>query len=145
MLQVRDFTFSPDDGRIDSIKFDRYGVPAVPDSLFSVYGLSVWDVLRVDSSRLLVRSSLQISKETDGLLDRATEALFALRVPLQHLEQFEFPDKAWDESRDDAMLDDKAFSRLPLRRALMIRRTISCNTRSGTGCTVPHIVHSMAR
>jgi hypothetical protein len=83
--QVKDFTFSPDDGRIDSIKFDRYGLPAVPDSLFSVYGLSVWDVLRVDSSRLLVRSSLQISKETDGLLDRATEALFALQVPPQHI------------------------------------------------------------
>ena len=79
--QVRDFTFSPDDGRIDSIKFDRFGVPALSDTLVSVCGLPVWEVLRVELTRLLVRSSPQISKETDGLLDRATKALFDIQVP----------------------------------------------------------------
>jgi len=79
-LQVRDFTFSPDDGRIDSIKFDRFGLPAVSDTLVSVCGLPVWEVLRVELTRLLIRSSPQISKETDGLLDRATRALFDMQV-----------------------------------------------------------------
>ena len=80
-LQVRDFTFSPDDGRIDSIKFDRFGLPAVSDTLVSVCGLPVWEVLRVELTRLLIRSSPQISKETDGILDRATRALFDIQVP----------------------------------------------------------------
>ena len=75
LSQVRDFTFSPDDGRIDSIKYDRFGLPALSDNLVSVSALPVWEVLRVESTRLLIRSNPQYSKETDGLLDRATRAL----------------------------------------------------------------------
>ena len=50
------------------------------DTLVSVCGLPVWEVLRVELTRLLIRSSPQISKETDGLLDRATRALFDIQV-----------------------------------------------------------------
>lgn len=79
-MQVREFTFSPDSGRIDSIKFDRFGLPALSDSVVSVFGLPAQDVLRVEFTRVLVRRSPRIVKETEGILDKATEALFALKV-----------------------------------------------------------------
>ena len=140
MTQVKDFTFSPDDGRIDSIKFDRYGLPAVPDSLFSVCGLSVWDVMRVETSRLVVQSSVQISKETDGLLDRATEALFNLQVrnytPVWIADTVNHVTLTASEARVLAFL---------LCRALNMQRTINRSCRIGSGNTGPRTVPIMAR
>ena len=49
--QVRDFSFNPDTGVLDNIKYDRFGRPLVPDSVVSVFSVSVADVTRVDFYR----------------------------------------------------------------------------------------------
>lgn len=79
-MQVREFSFSPDSGRIQRIQFDRFGLPALSDSVVSVFGLPAEDVVRVEFARLLVRRSPRVVKETEGILDKATEALFAIKV-----------------------------------------------------------------
>lgn len=50
-LQVRDFSFSPDTGLLDSIKYDRFGRPLVPPTIVSVFSVPVSDVMRVSFSR----------------------------------------------------------------------------------------------
>lgn len=83
-VQVREYTFSPNSGQIDSIKFDRFGMPALSASVVSVFAVPVGDVVRVEFARVLVRRSPRVVKETDGILDRATEALFDLKVCMFH-------------------------------------------------------------
>ena len=95
LAQVRDYTFSPDSGQISVVKFDRFGLPALSESVVSVFALPAQDVLRVEFTRVLVRSSPQISKETDGLLDRATEALFNIGVRVFSILHTGRPRRIW--------------------------------------------------
>ncbi len=36
-LQVRDFAFVPDDGRITALSYDTFGIPSIPEALLNVY------------------------------------------------------------------------------------------------------------
>lgn len=76
--KVRDFSFSPDTGLLDSIKYDRFGRPLVPPTIVSVFSVPVSDVMRVSFSRVTLANQHQAIRESDGLLDQATAALFQL-------------------------------------------------------------------
>lgn len=85
LRQVRDFSFSPDTGLLDSIKYDRFGQPSIPPSVVSVFSVPVSDVLRLSFSAVTLAAQHKPIKESDGLLDRATEALDSLPVRCQLL------------------------------------------------------------
>ena len=34
--QVRDYSFSPDSGRVDALRFDALGMPAIPEAVLTV-------------------------------------------------------------------------------------------------------------
>lgn len=83
LRQVRDFSFSPDTGQLDAIKYDRFGQPSIPSSVVSVFSVPVGDVLRLSFSSVTLSAQHRPIKESDGILDRATEALLSLPVWLQ--------------------------------------------------------------
>ena len=107
LAQIREFTFSPNSGQIDSIKFDRFGLPALSSSVVSVSALAVQDVVRVEFARVLVRKSARTVRESDGIFEKATEALFTLKVrtPLELLSHCLNTNIAWIAGDDCAGLD----------------------------------------
>lgn len=34
--QVRDYSFSPDSGRVDALRYDALGLPAIPEAVLTV-------------------------------------------------------------------------------------------------------------
>mmetsp|Transcript_24177 Transcript_24177/g.33268 ORF Transcript_24177/g.33268 Transcript_24177/m.33268 type:complete len:586 (-) Transcript_24177:13-1770(-) len=70
--RVRDFTFSPEDGRVARLIFDAFGVPLLPDSVVSCYALGVDEVLSVGPSRILVREGAEanVRQLSSSLLQR---------------------------------------------------------------------------
>lgn len=45
-MQVRDYTFSPDDGAISRVVYDDFGLSFLPVSFFDTYSLPMADVVR---------------------------------------------------------------------------------------------------
>jgi hypothetical protein len=58
-VQVRDYTFSPDTGQIDTIRYDSLGQPLVPESLMTVWEVSVEQVQSVYPQYLVLRPGAQ--------------------------------------------------------------------------------------
>lgn len=46
-LQVRDFVFSPDSGRIGALRFDALGLPSLPDAFLTCKEVGMQDVQEV--------------------------------------------------------------------------------------------------
>ena len=40
--QVRDYSFSPDSGRVDALRYDALGLPAIPEAVLTVLEVSHW-------------------------------------------------------------------------------------------------------
>jgi hypothetical protein len=79
-VQIRDFAFSPEDGRIVSIKWDALGNPATPQALISMSSCHVNEVVAVDLVRVVLRRNPRIVRESDGLLDGAVQLLAQIPV-----------------------------------------------------------------
>lgn len=69
--RVRDFVFDPDTGGIGSIKYDKLGIPSIPQQLLDCYNVGVTDIVAVGPTRIIVRAGTaqRAIKENDGILD----------------------------------------------------------------------------
>eukprot|EP00884_Botryococcus_braunii_P020002 jgi/Botrbrau1/6686/Bobra.0202s0025.1 len=57
--KVRDYSFSPDTGRIESIRYDPLGQPLVPESIMTVWEVRVEHVLTVNPQFLVLQPGAQ--------------------------------------------------------------------------------------
>jgi hypothetical protein len=57
--QVRDYSFSPDTGRIETIRYDPLGQPLVPESIMTVWEVRVEHVLTVNPRFLVLQPGAQ--------------------------------------------------------------------------------------
>ncbi|KAL4449541.1 hypothetical protein ABPG77_007185 [Micractinium sp. CCAP 211/92] len=75
--KVRDYLFSPDSGAISTIKYDKLGVPSLPQALLSCYSISWEDVKALGPTRLVVYSGTELRaiKENDGIVDEGVSLL----------------------------------------------------------------------
>lgn len=53
-VQVRDFSFSPDNGAISRIIYDDFGLDFLPVNFFDCYSISAQDVLSIGRSEVVV-------------------------------------------------------------------------------------------
>ncbi len=53
--QVRDYMFNPDNGQISTIKYDTFGIPAIPQSLVTTYNLGWQEVVQVGPTEVIVQ------------------------------------------------------------------------------------------
>ena len=77
MIQVRDFDFCPDDGRITRMVIDALGIPAVPRRLLASQGVQMQLVQRAtwSSITLYPGAEANIEKLTTGIFDSAINLL----------------------------------------------------------------------
>lgn len=54
-MQVRNFTFSPDTGRITHLSYDTFGLPSIPEALLNVYEVEMEAVLEVRSGLVVLK------------------------------------------------------------------------------------------
>ncbi|KAL0021973.1 hypothetical protein WJX77_001457 [Trebouxia sp. C0004] len=96
--KVRDFEFSPDDGRIAGLVIDALGIPALPVKLLGCSSVKIQLVQNITWSCITLSpgSEAYIQKLTSGLFDNAVNVL---RTAQQYT-AFAKPDDA-DGSRDD--------------------------------------------
>ncbi|KAL4421514.1 hypothetical protein ABPG75_010805 [Micractinium tetrahymenae] len=75
--KVRDYLFNPDTGAISTIKYDKLGVPSLPQALLSCYSISWEDVKALGPTRLVVYSGTELAaiKENDGIVDEGLALL----------------------------------------------------------------------
>ena len=77
-MQVRSFTFSPDSGKVDCLRYDALGWPAIPEKLVGVWEVGVECVEEVDGLAritLLPGAEAGLSRVYDGPLELAFVAL----------------------------------------------------------------------
>ena len=77
-LQVRSYTFSPDSGKIDCIRYDALGWPAIPEKLVGVWEVGVECIQEIDGFAritLLPGAESNLSRISDGPLELAFVAL----------------------------------------------------------------------
>ncbi|PRW60334.1 photosystem reaction center subunit H [Chlorella sorokiniana] len=74
--KVRDFVFDPDTGGIGTLKYDKLGVPSIPQQLLDCYSVSFSDIVAVGPTRVIVRAGTaqRAIKENDGILDSFSSA-----------------------------------------------------------------------
>lgn len=73
--QVRDFTFSPDSGRITHLSYDTFGLPTIPETLLNVYEVDAEAVLEVRSGLVVLKRGAEraVVLVSTGLLGYALE------------------------------------------------------------------------
>lgn len=74
-VQVRDFTFSPDSGRITHLSYDTFGVPTIPEALLNVYEVEAEAVLEVRSGLVVLKRGAEraVVLVSTGLLGYALD------------------------------------------------------------------------
>mmetsp|Transcript_12022 Transcript_12022/g.33801 ORF Transcript_12022/g.33801 Transcript_12022/m.33801 type:complete len:599 (+) Transcript_12022:581-2377(+) len=72
--KVRDFMFSPDNGRLSELVFDMFGSPSVPPSAVSTFSIGVDQVIRVEPSQITVVDGYQAQQLSRGFLDNLFES-----------------------------------------------------------------------
>lgn len=77
-MQVRDFSFSPDDGRLGTISWDQLGLPAVSDQLVSVFSCPASEVVSVDLAKVVVYADVDARQTSWGVLDKLIGGLQAI-------------------------------------------------------------------
>ena len=77
VVQVRDFLFSPDDGRISELIIDALGIPAVPERLLGCLGVRIQLVNSISFNCVSLRpgAEVYVSKISPGAFDGAVELL----------------------------------------------------------------------
>ncbi len=75
MSQVRDYSFSPDSGRVDALRYDALGLPAIPEAVLTVQEVGAEDVARCERGRLTLRpgAELRAARVSEGLLGLAID------------------------------------------------------------------------
>lgn len=73
--QVRDFTFSPDTGRITHLSYDTFGLPTIPEALLNVYEVDAEAVLEVRSGLVVLKRGAEraVILVSTGLLGYALD------------------------------------------------------------------------
>jgi len=73
--QVRDFSFSPDTGRIDALRYDALGLPAIPEAMLTVLEVGAGAVARAERGRITLRpgAELRAARVSEGLLGLAID------------------------------------------------------------------------
>ena len=83
LIQVRSYTFSPDSGKIDCIRYDALGWPAIPERLVGVWEVGVECIQEIDGLAritLLPGAEVELNRISDGPLELAFVAL-QVRAP----------------------------------------------------------------
>ena len=77
VVQVRDFEFSPDDGRIASLVIDALGIPALPVRLLGCSSVKTQLVQNITWNCITLSpgSEAYVQKLTTGLFDNAVNVL----------------------------------------------------------------------
>lgn len=75
--QVRDFLFSPDDGRISQLIIDALGIPALPERLLGCLGVRIQLVNSISFNCVSLRpgAEVYIDKISPGAFDGAVDLL----------------------------------------------------------------------
>lgn len=75
MSQVRDYSFSPDSGRVDALRYDALGLPAIPEAVLTVQEVGAEAVARCERGRLTLRpgAELRAGRVSEGLLGLAID------------------------------------------------------------------------
>jgi hypothetical protein len=73
--QVRNFTFSPDTGRITRLNYDTFGLPSIPEALLNVYEVEIEAVLEVRSGLVVLKRGAEraVILVSSGLLGYALD------------------------------------------------------------------------
>lgn len=76
-MQVRDFLFSPDDGRIAQLIVDALGIPALPERLLGCLGVRIQLVNSISFNCISLRpgAEVYVDKISPGAFDGAVELL----------------------------------------------------------------------
>lgn len=79
-MQVRNFSFRPDTGRLAAIQYDELGVPSIPESWVSLYEVGTEHVHQLQANRLTLRrrSELAALMLQDGAIGRLLAGAFNL-------------------------------------------------------------------
>ena len=89
VVQVRDFEFSPDDGRIAGLVIDALGIPALPVRLLGCSSVKIQLVQNITWNCITLSpgSEAYIQKLTTGLFDNAVNVLRVSQL-LSHMSHF---------------------------------------------------------
>ncbi len=87
VVQVRDFEFSPDDGRIASLVIDALGIPALPVKLLGCSAVKIQLVQNITWNCITLGPGLEayIQKLTTGLFDNAVNVLRVSQLLALHV------------------------------------------------------------
>ncbi len=98
VVQVRDFEFSPDDGRIAGLVIDVLGIPALPVRLLGCSSVKIQLVQNITWNCITLSpgSEAYIQKLTTGLFDNAVNVLRVSQLLSPHVTFF---DKSHSTSR----------------------------------------------
>ena len=85
VVQVRDFLFSPDDGRISQLIIDALGIPALPERLLGCLGVRIQLVNSISFNCISLQpgAEVYVNKISPGAFDGAVE-LLKVRHTSQH-------------------------------------------------------------
>ncbi len=86
VVQVRDFEFSPDDGRIAGLVIDALGIPALPVRLLGCSSVKIQLVQNITWNCITLSpgSEAYIQKLTTGLFDNAVNVLRVSQLLAPH-------------------------------------------------------------
>ena len=87
VVQVRDFEFSPDDGRIAGLVVDALGIPALPVKLLGCSSVKIQLVQNITWNCITLSpgSEAYIQKLTTGLFDNAVNVLRVSQLLAPHV------------------------------------------------------------
>ena len=90
VVQVRDFEFSPDDGRIAGLVVDALGIPALPVKLLGCSSVKIQLVQNITWNCITLSpgSEAYIQKLTTGLFDNAVNVLRVSQLLAPHVTLF---------------------------------------------------------
>ena len=90
VVQVRDFEFSPDDGRIAGLVIDALGIPALPVKLLGCSSVKIQLVQNITWNCITLSpgSEAYIQKLTTGLFDNAVNVLRVSQLLAPHVTLF---------------------------------------------------------
>lgn len=82
--KVRDFLFSPDDGRISQLIIDALGIPALPERLLGCLGVRIQLVNSISFNCVSLRpgAEVYIDKISPGAFDGAVDLLKVQHISL---------------------------------------------------------------
>ena len=91
VVQVRDFEFSPDDGRIAGLVIDALGIPALPVKLLGCSSVKIQLVQNITWNCITLSpgSEAYIQKLTTGLFDNAVNVLRVSQLLSPHVTLFD--------------------------------------------------------